>query len=193
MSKLDRRTIKTREAIYQALIELMSEKDFDAITINDISNKANIHRGTVYLHYSDKFDLLEKVIKNHLGNMMKFCMLSKLPEERLDLDRSLLQMFLYFEAHFSFYYTVLTHTGISCFREQLIQLVKNGIVERLKASGNIEESNNQVAVQFLLSAHVGVVEWWIINKMPLTPLHVAEELRDMLDKYDMQKTSVCGS
>ncbi|MBP3964044.1 TetR family transcriptional regulator C-terminal domain-containing protein [Paenibacillus sp. DLE-14] len=113
-------------------------------------------------------------------------MLSKLPEERVDLDHSLLQMFLNFEAHFSFYYTVLTHKGISCFREQLIQLVKAGIVERLKASGNIEEGNKEVSVQFLLSAYVGVVEWWILNKMPLSPLHVAGELRDMLDKYDMQ-------
>ncbi|WP_219834266.1 TetR/AcrR family transcriptional regulator [Paenibacillus sp. R14(2021)] len=181
MSKVDRRTIKTREAINQALIELMSEKDFDTITINDISNRADIHRGTVYLHYSDKYDLLDKAIKDHLGNMLKFCILSKLPEEKLDLDHSLLPMFLYFEAHFSFYFTVLTNKGTACFQEQLILLVKNGIIKRLKVSGNYEEGNKEVAVQFMLSAYVGVVEWWIKNNMPLSPQTVAEQLWDMLE------------
>ncbi|SDW15537.1 TetR/AcrR family transcriptional regulator [Paenibacillus sp. CF384] len=192
MSKLDRRSAKTREAIYQALIALMAEKDFDAITINDISTKADIHRGTVYLHYSDKFDLLDKVIKSHLGNMMKFCILSKLPEEESDLDHSLLQMFLYFEEHFTFYYTVLTHKGITCFQQQLIQLIQGGIVERLKVNENYDKGNKEVAIQFLISAYVGVVEWWIINKMPLSPHNVAKQLRDMLDRFDAQKTSTCG-
>ncbi|MDG0810346.1 TetR/AcrR family transcriptional regulator [Cohnella rhizosphaerae] len=186
MSKVDRRTIKTREAIYQALIELMSEKDFDTITVNDISNRANIHRGTVYLHYSDKYDLLDRAIKDHLSNMLKFCVLSRLPDEELDFDQSLLSMFLYFEEHFSFYFTVITNKGISCFKEQFIQIIKNGIMERLKVSRNYEEGNKEVAVQFMLSAYVGVVEWWIKNKMPLSPQNVAEQLWDMLEMYYAQ-------
>lgn len=193
MTKIDKRTIKTRDAIYQALIELMSEKDFDTITINDISNRANIHRGTVYLHYSDKYDLLDKAIKDHLDNMLKFCILSKLPEEKLDFDHSLLSMFLYFEAHFSFYFTVLTNKGVPCFQKQLVQLVKNGIMERLKISGNYEESNHGVAIQFLLSAYVGVVEWWIKNKMPLSPQDVAEQLWNILEVYYVPKNSTINS
>ncbi|MBO7743093.1 TetR/AcrR family transcriptional regulator [Paenibacillus sp. MWE-103] len=69
MTKVDRRIIKTREAINKALIELMSEKSFENITINDIAEKANLNRGTLYLHYTDKYDLLDKCIKDHLGNL----------------------------------------------------------------------------------------------------------------------------
>ncbi|WP_420832529.1 TetR/AcrR family transcriptional regulator [Paenibacillus periandrae] len=41
----------------------MSEKNFDQITIQDISDRANVSRRTVYLRYMDKFDLLDKLIE----------------------------------------------------------------------------------------------------------------------------------
>ena len=62
MPKVDRRITKSQEAIKKALIELMSEKSFDDITIQDIADRANVNRGTIYLHYLDKFDLLDKIM-----------------------------------------------------------------------------------------------------------------------------------
>lgn len=69
MSKVDRRITKSQEAIKIALIELMTEKSFDHITIKEISERANVNRGTIYLHYLDKFDLLEKIMEEHINNM----------------------------------------------------------------------------------------------------------------------------
>ena len=57
---MDRRIQKTRQLIMNTFIDLLAEKGFEKITINDISERANINRGTVYLHYVDKFDLLDK-------------------------------------------------------------------------------------------------------------------------------------
>ena len=62
MKKLDRRVVKTLDAIKKAILELMNEKNFDDITIQDISDRANVNRSTVYLHYLDKYDLLDKLI-----------------------------------------------------------------------------------------------------------------------------------
>jgi AcrR family transcriptional regulator len=44
MPRVDRRIRKTREAINKAFIELMAERDFDKITINDIAERANMNR-----------------------------------------------------------------------------------------------------------------------------------------------------
>lgn len=60
---MDRRIQKTRQAIMNTLVDLLTEEGFDKITINDIADRANINRGTVYLHYVDKFDLLDKCIE----------------------------------------------------------------------------------------------------------------------------------
>lgn len=57
---MDRRILKTRSVIKESLTSLMKEKPFDKITIKDITDRANINRATFYLHYMDKYDLLEQ-------------------------------------------------------------------------------------------------------------------------------------
>lgn len=68
MTKVDRRVQKTQTAIKSAILELMAEKDFEDITIRDIADKANVNRGTIYLHYVNKYDLLDKIIEEHINN-----------------------------------------------------------------------------------------------------------------------------
>ncbi len=54
----DRRTQRTRQALSHALIALIQEKRYDAITVQDICDRANVGRSTFYAHYQDKDDLL---------------------------------------------------------------------------------------------------------------------------------------
>ena len=55
--KLDARVRKTREALGDALVELMQEKPFDSITVQDVLDRAQVGRSTFYSHFSDKDDL----------------------------------------------------------------------------------------------------------------------------------------
>jgi AcrR family transcriptional regulator len=57
MSKTDRRVQRTRELLQKSLIELISERGYDLITIQDIAHRANIGRTTFYLHYNSKDEL----------------------------------------------------------------------------------------------------------------------------------------
>jgi AcrR family transcriptional regulator len=57
MTTTDRRVQRTREQLQQALIDLVSERCYDAITIQDIVERANVGRTTFYLHYTSKDDL----------------------------------------------------------------------------------------------------------------------------------------
>ena len=57
---MDRRKRKTRIAIQNACIQLLQEKEFDAITISDIAERADINRATFYLHFVDKHDMLDR-------------------------------------------------------------------------------------------------------------------------------------
>ncbi len=51
MPKTDRRVQRTRELLQKALISSISERRYDAITIQDIVDRANVGRTTFYLHY----------------------------------------------------------------------------------------------------------------------------------------------
>ena len=58
MEKVDRRIRRTRNQLGQALRELIIEKSYEAITIQDIADRADVNRATFYLHYGTKEELL---------------------------------------------------------------------------------------------------------------------------------------
>lgn len=66
----DPRVKRTRGLIQQTFAELMKEKGFDAVTIQDIAHKATINRATFYVHYSDKYALLDEITALAFENMI---------------------------------------------------------------------------------------------------------------------------
>ena len=64
MKKDDLRVIKTKLALYNALIDLMKYKTFEEIKVSDICNKALVNRSTFYSHFEDKYELLTDYINS---------------------------------------------------------------------------------------------------------------------------------
>lgn len=62
----DRRIRRTRSLLHQALTSLVREKDYDAISVRDILERANVGRSTFYLHFANKDELLVDGIRNML-------------------------------------------------------------------------------------------------------------------------------
>lgn len=67
--KTDRRTLYTRMVIKDALLELLKEKSFSAITVTDICRLAEINRGTLYLHYKNISEILDELFDDALENI----------------------------------------------------------------------------------------------------------------------------
>jgi AcrR family transcriptional regulator len=179
MTKVDRRIIKSQQAIKMALIELMSEKSFDNITIQDISDRANVNRGTIYLHYLDKFDLLDKIVEEHINNMSNFC------ESAVEMDwiESTVHCMEYLESNYLFFSTMLASEGAPYFRNRFLKFN----IEEFKKDVDITKGENygqneDVIVEFVANAYVGVVEWWLRNRMPYTPRVMAEKVGDLLER-----------
>ena len=61
--RVDPRVKRTRALIQQAFLELFGEKEFQSITVQDITQKAQVNRATFYAHFSDKFALLDASIR----------------------------------------------------------------------------------------------------------------------------------
>jgi AcrR family transcriptional regulator len=179
MAKIDRRIVRTQDAIKKAFLELMSEKNFDSMTIQDISDRANINRATVYLHYLDKFDLLDKIMEEHITNMTNLC------ESESDLDwiESTVHCMEYLERNYLFFSTMLASEGAPYFRSRFVQ---HNIEEFKKdvdiTNGKNLGQNEDVVVEFVANAYVGVVEWWLKNGMPYPPQEMAEKVGDLLER-----------
>jgi AcrR family transcriptional regulator len=181
MSKVDRRITKSQEAIKKAVIELMSEKKFDNITIQDIADRANVNRGTIYLHYFDKYDLLDNLIEEHINDLREIC---ERETEMDSIDESV-TWFEYFESNYLFFSSILASKGAPFFRSRLFEFVIEDI-KNVKNGWNITEGKNRglsedVMLQFFGTAYVGAVEWWFKNGMPYPP-HVMEEQIGMFER-----------
>jgi AcrR family transcriptional regulator len=61
--KEDPRITRTRNLILQAFMELLPEKGFQSLTVQDITQKAGVNRATFYAHFTDKYDLLDHSIR----------------------------------------------------------------------------------------------------------------------------------
>ncbi len=170
---------RTQDAIKTAFLELMSEKSFDNITIQDISDRANINRATVYLHYLDKYDLLDKIIEEHIQNMAELC------EQDADMEwiEATVHCMEYLKSNYLFFSTMLASEGAQYFRSRFVQYN----MEEFKKEVDITKGKNfgqnaEIVAEFVANAYVGVVEWWIKNGMPYSSEEMAEKVGDLLER-----------
>ena len=68
-TKTDRRSQRTRQMLMAAMVELMRSKRYDAITVQEITDQANIGRSTFYAHFTDKDDLLVDGVYRMLASL----------------------------------------------------------------------------------------------------------------------------
>jgi AcrR family transcriptional regulator len=68
---IDPRVKRTRQLLQQAFVELLPEKGFSAMSIQDITARATVNRGTFYAHFPDKFALLDAVIREQFHHAVE--------------------------------------------------------------------------------------------------------------------------
>jgi len=166
---VDRRIIRTKVAIREALVALIDKKGFEAMTIREITQRANINRGTFYSHYQDKFDLLEQtetdIIQEIQAIILKADSLSlanfHLTQQPLPV---MVQMFEYFQENAALMRAILVVKGNLSFQIKL----RKAIEENLSKIGFFEGINSQnfllpseYIITYVIAAHLGVVQMWL--------------------------------
>lgn len=180
MPKVDRRVVKTQQAIKKAFLELMNEKSFDDITIQDISDRANVNRGTVYLHYLDKYDILDKMIEEHINELNETSEWA-CQEEWVDA----IQIFFeYFETHYLFFSTMLASKDATpSFHSKFLEYAIEGFKGELHNTyGKNEGLSEDIIVKFAANAYIGVLESWLKDGMPSPPRSIAKELGILMER-----------
>jgi AcrR family transcriptional regulator len=75
LNEADPRVKRTRQLIVQAFIELLAEKSFRAISVQDVAERATVNRATFYAHFEDKYALMDHFIRDGFQQALT----SKLP------------------------------------------------------------------------------------------------------------------
>jgi AcrR family transcriptional regulator len=172
---------KTKELLRDTLIELIEEKGFDAISVRDITLKAGLNRGTFYLHYRDKYDLMEKN-QHYILEGLKEKLIHVKPSEMYEyyskemMYPPILQVFQYLMENRRFIKTLLSSKGDPAFPKKLKKLIRGSIYEKLVAI--IEDQYlisipHEYTIAFISSAFFGVIEQWLEKDEPNSPEEMA--------------------
>ena len=161
VKKTDLRVIKTKNLIYNTLIELMKDKTFEEITVSAICNKALINRSTFYSHYEDKYDLLVDFI-----NSLKDEFVTELNKNSSNLNTKeyyieLIKIFLnHIEDRKEMYTSIMIHNRNSIMMDILLNVVNNDLLKKMSKDEFKSSIPDDIIVKFYLGGVINLgVEW----------------------------------
>lgn len=172
---VDRRVQRTRQLLRDALMALILDKGFEAITVQDITDRANLGRATLYLHYKDKEDLLIQSLQEGMDELIAI-----IEQRRRDNPDATPEMafglaFQHAAAHADLYRVLFSGQGSGAILVQIREYISTVIGDAIR--GNLASENGrfpvEIASQFVSGALLMLLEWWLREEMPYTPDEMA--------------------
>ena len=177
---LDRRVQRTRKLLRDALMALILENGYDAVTIQDITNRANLGRATFYLHYRDKEELLLSSLQEIFDELVA-TVERDMPGLSMLNDDNLpgLVAFQHAAAHRDLYRVMLSGQAAAKVEHRIRDYLAEVIKRRIIAL--VPEDKLPVPVDLLAQHYAGsmlaLIEWWLGHDMPYTVEYMAQTLR----------------
>lgn len=156
--KTDKRIVRTHKLIREAFLNLLLEKKYSDITINDISDLASINRNTFYLHFADKEDLLEKYTDESVA-----AIIDCLGDENFSIFEdaiifnSIQKAFEVIDKNKTFYRVMMSESNASLFTYKLERRLK----EQVLAYTPSPNAETIFYVEFLISGFLGVTRLYL--------------------------------
>ncbi|MEC0307796.1 TetR/AcrR family transcriptional regulator [Paenibacillus lautus] len=187
--KADRRQIRTNQLLRRTLFELMGEKNISAITVTDIANRANINRGTFYLHYRDVPDMLDK-IKEEVLQKIENIVIHIDPRDSRDYAvkgepyPASEQIFEELIRHAAFFRAIVGPNGDISFVRQFREFMKEHMFA--KHAFRMPAGENQIIpsdylIAYMTSANIGLVIHWIESGMNKSAREMAIMMTQLLN------------
>ncbi len=171
----DKRIRRTKRLLRQALAELMQEKEFKDITVTDLVERADINRGTFYVHYRDVYDLRER-IENELMEDFRAMVADSLPSfDRPALRPMLKRAVDFVDENKTLVRSLLRASGSVSFESKMMEIVEESRMMILK--DRADQSDRYVA-RFIAGGAVCMIEKWLADHNPPSK----DVLVDMMDE-----------
>jgi AcrR family transcriptional regulator len=188
VSESDPRSIRTRALLRDTLMQLVAEKSFASLTIQDVTHLAGLNRTTFYLHYSGLHELLEDCARTLFGQMRSEIYGNKTSGFRQDpnvLAPYITSVFHHLAHHEKFYRAMLGRQGDPLFRVLFQELLSELIFEPMERAPDEPSSLQlEMILRFFSSGFGGIAEWWLEKGMPISAEQASQQVaRKILPDY----------
>lgn len=179
MANVDRRVKKTKKALHNALAEILSEKEIHCISIRELTDKADIHRATFYVHYKDIYDLYEQIENTVIAELSEIIKHDPLHSYD-DIIKSLIT---YFYDNSTITHMLLTKNAKHSFYERVNQFLEDKYYEIWKYEKKIDIVNPieySFFIRYHLQGMLAILALWAESNFSYSQ----EQIYDILLKID---------
>ena len=181
----DRRTARSRNRIEAAQLSLILSKGYDATSVQDICDQANVGRSTFYAHYRSKDDLKRNALL-HLRRQLA----ERQQTARASIDDGPwrpfafgLPLFEHARAHLSLYRSLAGSRGrevaLDAIRRMLRELVREEVASPMSRPGT-KSALYEVTVEAVVGAYMAALTWWLDRGACLEPAEVDAAVRRLV-------------
>ncbi|WP_341779148.1 TetR/AcrR family transcriptional regulator [Levilactobacillus sp. HBUAS70063] len=174
----DRRVIRTRQALRQAFRKLAQQYRFREITVQQLTDEANINRKTFYLHFESIDDLADSFTAEIADQLLG--LLLEAPTDHDPLDNSGVwsdRLGAFFEEAPTFYTFVLTSDDYSFLSRRVKYRVAAGLIDRFQADYHLSEMDAKIGVNFLIDSTLTLFRLYITGQLDLSLAEFQARLR----------------
>lgn len=177
MDMRDKRVKRTQNLLAKALISLTLEKGYDAVTIRDITEQAEVGYATFFRHYHDKDSLLRDVSEVVLAELI---LLLPISPDMLAIGTPL---FRYVQENSNIIRALLSNKGSSSPIQHIIDIT---VQDMLHNNTPLEGGDIplEVAAYHMVSSSINLIQWWLDHHMPYSP----EQMGIIFHKLIVQPT-----
>ena len=181
--KEDRRVRRTKKLLTQALTQLLQEKQINEITVKELTDLADMNRGTFYLYYKDMFDMLEKIEDGMFEALDAIVSLHEHDDMSQQTKPILLDLFRFIQDNQEMCRVLLSPHGDMNFLHRLNEVVRE---KCLKAWPNIRKEKGEADFDyhysFVVFGCAGIIRAWVNRNCPESAEKMAEMAYGMIHR-----------
>ena len=170
--KQDRRSQRTIRLINAAMIDLLSEKRYTDISVQDILDRADVGRSTFYTHYYDKEDVFEGIAEQILASFNQ-----QFQQAEAGQLLPALELFRHVQEEHRLFQNLLGGQGEEMIWKAVQTILSRNIEQSLVSMLGGERPPSvplAVMAQYLAGAFFNLLKWWIEAEMPYSPERMDE-------------------
>lgn len=152
-NKQDLRVIKTKKNLYECILSIMSNKEFEDIKVSDICEKALINRSTFYAHFSDKYELLQSLIFDLTNELKETLNKNQNFENPKEYYMKMINLFLnHIDDNLNTYSAIIKNNKNSILMDMIYNTLLNDITSNL-----MKNTTTNIPVDFISKFYIGAV------------------------------------
>ena len=177
----DRRVRKTKKAMTSALAQLLLEKPLSSISVREISELADINRGTFYLHYHDVYDMVEQLQNEIFEKLNEIVDLHEPKNNTDELFPMLVDLFHLLSENAELAKVFIGKNGDAAFVDKLKKVIHEKCFANVQKNFNIKNSAEfEYFYHFIVSGCIGIFNAWLNGSRKETPLEMAELTKKLI-------------